>query len=149
MTMKDSFENEISRRRFIAKVGKGFVAANVAGTFLKAAAAKEVAAADSPGSKLGWAIVGLGNLAIHRSEEHTSELQSRLHLACRLLLAKQASHTNPDIASIAALLTGPLRTVEPASAKHLALVEAARRLYRANAMAADRAAKATAVPGSK
>src|SRR5436190_11150223 len=65
MTMKDSFENEISRRRFIAKVGKGFVAANVAGTFLKAAAAKEVAAADSPGSKLGWAIVGLGNLAIH------------------------------------------------------------------------------------
>ncbi len=63
--MKDSFENEISRRRFIAKVGKGFVAANVAGTFLKAAAAKEVAAADSPGSKLGWAIVGLGNLAIH------------------------------------------------------------------------------------
>src|SRR5437763_13098490 len=65
MTMKDSFENEISRRRFIAKVGKGFVAANVAGTFLKAAAAKEVAAADSPGSKLGWAVVGLGNLSIH------------------------------------------------------------------------------------
>src|SRR5947207_9358270 len=65
MTMKDSFENEISRRRFIAKVGKGLVAGNVAVTFLKAAAAKEVAAADSPGSKLGWAIVGLGNLAIH------------------------------------------------------------------------------------
>src|SRR2546429_4670702 len=25
----------------------------------------------------------------HRSEEHTSELQSRLHLVCRLLLAKK------------------------------------------------------------
>src|SRR2546429_5331222 len=33
-----------------------------------------------------------------RSEEHTSELQSRLHLVCRLLLEKKkttyASHTN-------------------------------------------------------
>src|SRR2546429_4697194 len=28
-------------------------------------------------------------LAFHRSEEHTSELQSRLHLVCRLLLAKK------------------------------------------------------------
>src|SRR2546429_5885716 len=27
--------------------------------------------------------------AIHRSEEHTSELQSRLHLVCRLLLEKK------------------------------------------------------------
>src|SRR2546429_3573425 len=28
-----------------------------------------------------------------RSEEHTSELQSRLHLVCRLLLEKKNSHT--------------------------------------------------------
>src|SRR2546429_6166432 len=27
-----------------------------------------------------------------RSEEHTSELQSRLHLVCRLLLEKKTSH---------------------------------------------------------
>src|SRR2546422_4852042 len=31
----------------------------------------------------GWTIVGV------RSEEHTSELQSRLHLVCRLLLEKK------------------------------------------------------------
>src|SRR6266436_2041344 len=33
-----------------------------------------------------------------RSEEHTSELQSRLQLVCRLLLEKKkaAEHTNPD-----------------------------------------------------
>src|SRR2546429_1583042 len=31
--------------------------------------------------------VGLG--AVARSEEHTSELQSRLHLVCRLLLEKK------------------------------------------------------------
>src|SRR2546422_2144178 len=30
---------------------------------------------------------GLG--LVHRSEEHTSELQSRLHLVCRLLLEKK------------------------------------------------------------
>src|SRR5256884_3815266 len=30
-----------------------------------------------------------GAVASHRSEEHTSELQSRLHLVCRLLLEKK------------------------------------------------------------
>src|SRR2546422_1996362 len=29
----------------------------------------------------------------HRSEEHTSELQSRLHLVCRLLLEKKKQRT--------------------------------------------------------
>src|SRR2546422_2954395 len=33
-----------------------------------------------------------------RSEEHTSELQSRLHLVCRLLLEKKKkTHTRPDV----------------------------------------------------
>src|SRR5687768_18320764 len=32
-----------------------------------------------------------------RSEEHTSELQSRLHLVCRLLLEKKKKNTNPPI----------------------------------------------------
>src|SRR2546429_4339241 len=31
----------------------------------------------------------LGNAELLRSEEHTSELQSRLHLVCRLLLEKK------------------------------------------------------------
>src|SRR5687768_17895042 len=31
-----------------------------------------------------------------RSEEHTSELQSRLHLVCRLLLEKKNSQTRGD-----------------------------------------------------
>src|SRR2546422_2286952 len=31
----------------------------------------------------------LSPLDLHRSEEHTSELQSRLHLVCRLLLEKK------------------------------------------------------------
>src|SRR2546422_4871578 len=32
-----------------------------------------------------------------RSEEHTSELQSRLHLVCRLLLEKKKKKTNKHI----------------------------------------------------
>src|SRR2546422_8589106 len=32
--------------------------------------------------------------AVWRSEEHTSELQSRLHLVCRLLLEKKKKHTH-------------------------------------------------------
>src|SRR2546422_6163520 len=31
-----------------------------------------------------------------RSEEHTSELQSRLHLVCRLLLEKKKNNTNSN-----------------------------------------------------
>src|SRR2546422_14317 len=34
------------------------------------------------------------SLASERSEEHTSELQSRLHLVCRLLLEKKKNETN-------------------------------------------------------
>src|SRR2546429_6954140 len=40
-------------------------------------------------------VTAMGQLAIHlRSEEHTSELQSRLHLVCRLLLEKKKHNTH-------------------------------------------------------
>src|SRR5687768_17638369 len=38
---------------------------------------------------MGLAVVALARQARARSEEHTSELQSRLHLVCRLLLEKK------------------------------------------------------------
>src|SRR2546422_11709064 len=34
------------------------------------------------------------DLVVARSEEHTSELQSRLHLVCRLLLEKKKKYKN-------------------------------------------------------
>src|SRR2546429_7147046 len=34
-----------------------------------------------------------------RSEEHTSELQSRLHLVCRLLLEKKKQHVDHSLTS--------------------------------------------------
>src|SRR2546422_3837509 len=45
----------------------------------------------------GFGVINAGvNLAVlpgpHRSEEHTSELQSRLHLVCRLLLEKKKTY---------------------------------------------------------
>src|SRR2546429_5867500 len=41
------------------------------------------------------AVLNLASNALEycRSEEHTSELQSRLHLVCRLLLEKKKKHT--------------------------------------------------------
>src|SRR2546429_4064706 len=39
-----------------------------------------------------------------RSEEHTSELQSRLHLVCRLLLEKKKRTTNRRISKHSAML---------------------------------------------
>src|SRR3712207_7238481 len=35
-----------------------------------------------------------------RSEEHTSELQSRQYLVCRLLLEKKKKHTTPDVYAV-------------------------------------------------
>src|SRR2546429_7063051 len=40
--------------------------------------------------------VAAGLLAANRSEEHTSELQSRLHLVCRLLLEKKKTEQQYD-----------------------------------------------------
>src|SRR2546429_4012529 len=43
-------------------------------------------------AKLKPLLVSQGNNGIVRSEEHTSELQSRLHLVCRLLLEKKKKY---------------------------------------------------------
>src|SRR5205809_6066064 len=48
------------------------------------------------GSGTAWlpdAVRTSGTPRGERSEEHTSELQSRLHLVCRLLLEKKKQHT--------------------------------------------------------
>src|SRR2546429_6766118 len=41
---------------------------------------------------------------VRRSEEHTSELQSRLHLVCRLLLEKKKTYTSAHHARLQAPL---------------------------------------------
>src|SRR5687768_17943777 len=43
-----------------------------------------------------WGIDPLLGMLPLRSEEHTSELQSRLHLVCRLLLEKKKNQQNPN-----------------------------------------------------
>src|SRR2546429_7170977 len=41
-------------------------------------------------------VIAVLRTAGYRSEEHTSELQSRLHLVCRLLLEKKKKLVHPD-----------------------------------------------------
>src|SRR2546422_3024256 len=45
-----------------------------------------------------WMSIGAGSPKL-RSEEHTSELQSRLHLVCRLLLEKKNAPARPPAPS--------------------------------------------------
>src|SRR2546422_7691431 len=58
----------------------------------------------------------LGLLGGGRSEEHTSELQSRLHLVCRLLLEKKKTTTLVTIPSI--LDGAPTRQAANREAEH-------------------------------
>src|SRR2546422_2012076 len=59
------------------------------------AAAEFILAVETLGQTTGGLVATVGDLAVIpgasnvRSEEHTSELQSRLHLVCRLLLEKK------------------------------------------------------------
>src|SRR5439155_25427460 len=46
-----------------------------------------------PANPEAW-IISDGKLYVFRSEEHTSELQSRGHLVCRLLLEKKKKNEN-------------------------------------------------------
>src|SRR5205809_3388423 len=54
-----------------------------------------------------------GNAHTHRSEEHTSELQSRLHLVCRLLLEKKKSkeHQEPKLTRYRRYLSSPAHSL--------------------------------------
>src|SRR2546429_1439757 len=79
-------------------IGAGIVRAflargyNVVGTARNATNSKELSASDQ---------LALIDGDIGRSEEHTSELQSRLHLVCRLLLEKKKktiTHTDVSYA---------------------------------------------------
>ncbi len=61
-----SNEGEITRRGFLARVGGGLVAANMAGAPGSGATPEQLVVPDPPGKKLGWTIVGLGSLAINQ-----------------------------------------------------------------------------------
>src|SRR3712207_8988624 len=69
--------------------------------FVKAAGIDEVG-----GRRAGRAgrvgVQGIAGLVVRRSEEHTSELQSRQYLVCRLLLEKKKhrSHSSDGVRAI-------------------------------------------------
>src|SRR5205809_1218118 len=57
-------------------------------------ATKSMSAPPLPMLGLKNSVTGEHELDVLRSEEHTSELQSRLHLVCRLLLEKKKKKKN-------------------------------------------------------
>src|SRR2546422_5303834 len=73
--------------------------------------------------------VGMVSLPPNRSEEHTSELQSRLHLVCRLLLEKKKhTHASESAPHRPALWPGTHNeTRAPSAAWHAASCSAAPR----------------------
>src|SRR2546422_1114296 len=78
----------VFRRELFRVDGRGWLLVGVGGGFL--VALFEIA--------YQFAIAGVGvagAAALLRSEEHTSELQSRLHLVCRLLLEKKKTRGGP------------------------------------------------------
>lgn len=70
--MPEWFENAISRRGFLSKMGVGVAASTVASAITplavsaKAKSQSPQDAPEPPGKKCGYAIVGLGSLAIHQ-----------------------------------------------------------------------------------
>src|SRR2546429_2080110 len=63
--------------------------------------------ADRPGRDFQWPhpLVVDPKLSVDRSEEHTSELQSRLHLVCRLLLEKKKKSSANDSSTRSCVLS--------------------------------------------
>src|SRR3712207_8267631 len=60
--------------------------------------------------QVGRVLEPIDQLDAERSEEHTSELQSRQYLVCRLLLEKKHKHTDhPTACALHSLLAVPPR----------------------------------------
>src|SRR5262245_24514930 len=62
--MSETRKADITRRRFLERAGQGLVVSGALGPLVSRAAAQNVP--EPPGRKLGWAIVGLGNLSINQ-----------------------------------------------------------------------------------
>src|ERR1041385_4369827 len=89
-----------TRREFLWEMGGGFVVVALAGLLQRdgfafgsaTSSANPLALKQSHFPPKAKSVIFLfmygGPSAMDRSEEHTSELQSRLHLVCRLLLEK-------------------------------------------------------------
>src|SRR3989449_6951273 len=68
---------------------RSLVLGHARGVVLLAAEQAGLEIAEYPPATVKKTVAGAGGAPKARSEEHTSELQSRLHLVCRLLLEKK------------------------------------------------------------
>src|SRR3712207_8405546 len=77
------FRSRTAMAKLLVTGGAGFIGANFVRYWRERHAGDEIVVLD--------ALTYAGNRA-NRSEEHTSELQSRQYLVCRLLLEKKNTH---------------------------------------------------------
>jgi predicted dehydrogenase len=59
-------ENDLTRRIFLSRIGQGVAASGLTAALGKVAPAQQLQVPDPPGKKVGWAIVGLGQLSIYQ-----------------------------------------------------------------------------------
>src|SRR2546422_8732870 len=87
----------LTKSSLLPEVGTVSTEAGCASTlFSEASAAAVTCASMKPDSRPAERVrkAGRSDVSGFRSEEHTSELQSRLHLVCRLLLEKKKKSAN-------------------------------------------------------
>src|SRR5256884_4701170 len=82
-TARGSSSSSISRPALVTQATSGAKPSTCSASFIR----------NSRGMRSGKAQFSCPLSLIMRSEEHTSELQSRLHLVCRLLLDKKTTAT--------------------------------------------------------
>src|SRR3712207_6872795 len=83
-------------RSLVALIGSTSIV--VAGLSVVIGHAGQISIAQASFAALGaYGTAQLANMAGVRSEEHTSELQSRQYLVCRLLLEKKKIHHNDHV----------------------------------------------------
>src|SRR5205809_1836875 len=80
VSAREAVEERFDARDILRSIGPGVISGG---------------ADNDPSGIAIYSIVGAtAGFAQNRSEEHTSELQSRLHLVCRLLLEKKNKNNN-------------------------------------------------------
>jgi hypothetical protein len=109
--------------------------------------ADEIEALSQLRSRKGLEFALHQSMPTHRDEIAAAYARSDSPITRAFLtpLLPHESLSTTDAGMIGEILRGPLGKVEPASAKHLALVEAVRRLYKKAAMERDRADKMKAL----
>src|SRR5690606_39751304 len=88
-TRRSSDLEQVLRAQTVASLGIGVEPVGLAQHRFGPVEAQPMQIIDDRGGEFGFTALGINVFDAQRSEEHTSELQSRENLVCRLLLEKK------------------------------------------------------------